>query len=153
MKKILLIICLLLTGCSKDTKNYISKVINLDVKSCIIEDEKDTHSGFLGDGDYFAKLDCSKVDNFEISDWKDMPLSSNIDEVMNLVQCSDECKSAKERYNIKEINNGYYYFVDRHGDSTDKYDDKDLNNRPSYNFSLALYDEDNKIIYYYELDT
>ncbi len=58
-----------------------------------------------------------------------------------------------ERYDIPNINDGYYYFVDRHYDAINKYDDSMLNKRSSYNFCLALYDLENKIIYYYELDT
>lgn len=57
------------------------------------------------------------------------------------------------KYSIPEINNGYYYFLDRHLEAKNKHDDTDLNNRYSRNFSLAIYDADNKIIYFYEMDT
>ena len=46
-----------------------------------------------------------------------------------------------------------YYFLDRHSESKDRYDSSDLNNRFSWNFTLALLDVDKNIIYYYELDT
>ena len=69
-------------------------------------------------------------------------------------QCDDNgCKNIYERYSIPKIENGYYYFLDRHNESNDKYDDTNLNNRASWNFTLAIMDIDTNIIYYYELDT
>ena len=64
-----------------------------------------------------------------------------------------DCKNIYERYNIPTIENGYYYFKDRHSESTNKYDYTDINNRPSYNFTFAILDKDTNTIYYYELDT
>ena len=63
------------------------------------------------------------------------------------------CLPVYERYEISDIKNGYYYFLDRHSESKDRYDSSDLNNRFSWNFTLALLDVDKNIIYYYELDT
>ena len=48
---------------------------------------------------------------------------------------------------------GYYLFIDRHSDSFDKYDETEINNRSSYNFSLAIYNSDLKEMYFYEMDT
>ena len=82
-----------------------------------------------------------------------MPLPEEIDEVLSMETCDDkECKSVYERYNIPK-NKGYYYFIDRHSDSKDKYDYSDINKRSSYNLTIAIYDKSNKTIYYYELDT
>ena len=145
----------MLTGCSFINKKiYISNIIGIDISKCHIDYEKDTHGGFLGDGDYFAKINCSNLDNFKVTNnWKKLPLSSNLDDIMSMKWCDDiDCMDIFEKYNIPKINNGYYYFFDRHSLSKDKNNDNDLNNRGSYNFSLAIYDN-NKIIYYYELDT
>ena len=133
----------------------INKSIEITSFDCKILEDKDTHGGFLGDGDYFAKISCSRLDYAKLSsNWKKLPLTDSLNKIMELIQCSDkECKSAYERYNIPNISNGYYYFLDRHSDSKNKYDDSNINNRSSYNFTLALLDKDTNIIYYYKLDT
>ena len=153
MKKIivLLIILFLVTGCSNN--NVISN-LGLNKDNCKIIEEKDTHSGFLGDGDYFAKIKCSKIEDKLNKKWKELPISEPLKEATELEQCnSKSCENIYERYNIPDIENGYYYFKDRHSESTNKYDDTDINNRPSYNFTFAILDKDTNTIYYYELDT
>lgn len=155
MKKILLmlLILVLLTGCCKN--EYIGDKIEVTNKTCKLVQEKDTHGGFLGDGDYFALIECDKLRSDELSDnWKVLPLSENILEIMNMPQCDgDGCKTVFNKYEIPEIKNGYYLFKDRHSSSNNKYDDTELNIRSSYNFSLSIFDKDNNKIYLYELDT
>lgn len=155
MKKLIILpLLLIVTGCSIincSNKSIISD-IGISNNTCEIVKEKDTHSGFLGDGDYFAKIKCN---NLKVSDltksWYTLPLSEELKEVTEMKQCNDkDCKNIYERYNIPSIDNGYYYFLDRHPDSKNN---KDINNRSSYNFTLAIADLDNSIIYYYELDT
>ena len=149
-KKILLILSLviLLSGCMKDNKPL--KVLKLDEKTCKIAKNIDTHGGFLGDGERFSKIECNSVN---IEEWNNMPLPKEIDEVLSMEICDNKsCKSTYERYSIPK-NKGYYYFIDRHSDSKDKFDYKDLNKRSSYNFTLGIYDDTKNIIYYYELDT
>jgi hypothetical protein len=51
------------------------------------------------------------------------------------------------------LNNGVYKFVDRHSEAVDKSDDASLFERHSYNFSIAAYDLDTNILYYFEFDT
>ena len=51
------------------------------------------------------------------------------------------------------LENGYYFFEDRHSESKDSADDSEMFYRNSYNFSIAVYDTDNHIFYYFELDT
>lgn len=155
MKKIImLLIVFALTGCVNQ-KQEISKKIKLNLNKCNIEKYIDNHSGFLGDGETFAKIECNSIDEKKIENkWIKLPLSNNIKEVLEMKQCNDkECESTLKRYKIPEIENGYYYFLDRHSDSKNKNDDINLNNRSSYNFSIALYDKDKKTIYFYELDT
>ena len=140
---------------SNNKINNISKNIGITSSNCKIESDKDTHGGFLGDGEYFAKLTCNEVEENGIKiNWRELPLSEELEKAMELKQCgSGSCKSAFERYNIPTNINGYYYFFDRHNDSTDKRSDRELNERSSYNFSVGIYDSDNRVLYYYELDT
>ena len=132
----------------------ITNNIEISPSSCRLEEEVDTHGGFLGDGDYFAKLSCSKLDNKPSKHWKELPLSEYLDKATKTLQCmGDGCKDIYERFNIPNVVNGYYYFLDRHSESDNKYDDTNLNNRTSWNYTVAIFDKDTNIIYYYELDT
>lgn len=153
MKKIIviLIILFLVTGCSNN--NAISN-LELNKDNCKILEEKDTHGGFLGDGDYFARIKCSKIEDKINKKWKELPISDELKEVTEMEHCdSKSCENIYKRYNIPNIENGYYYFKDRHSESTNTYDYKDINKRSSYNFTFAILDKDTNMIYYYELDT
>lgn len=143
----------MLTGCRmvKD----VSKKLEINNNTCKTEKAIDTHGGFLGDGDYFAKITCSNLEVNQLSsNWKKLPLSEPLTKIKELIQCTGNgCQTFYERYGIPEINNGYYYFYDRHSDSKNQYDDQEINDRSSYNFNLVICDIDNNTIYYYELDT
>lgn len=145
MKKYLvLLMIIILSGCTSDSKNYIEKAMNIDLKNCILKEERDSHGGFLGDGEYFAKIECKE---FELTNnFKKLPMSSYLESLMNIEICSsDKCQNAFERYKIPKLKLGYYYFVDRKPSSYDI--------KTTSNFSLVIYDSAKKIIYYYELDT
>jgi hypothetical protein len=144
-----------LQGCTYNNSKIILNTIELDGTKCDIEKEVDTHGGFLGDGDYFAQIKCYDLKPEDLSsNWKKLPLSDELKEIMGMKQCDDNgCKDVYEKYSIPQIENGYYYFLDRHSEATNKYDTTDLNNRSSWNFTLAMLDMDSSIIYYYKLDT
>ena len=119
-------------------------------KSFTVIEELDTHGSFLGDGSYYLILDCS--DNPEaalkiVADWKQLPLSWNLKRIMY------GSHNLSEEAHMPKIENGYYYFEDRHSKATDPSDDSDLFGRGSYNFSLAVYDADTHRLYYFEFDT
>lgn len=128
----------------------LSEMSGVNLHECKIIYSNDTHGGFHGDGEYFAKLDCSSLKDYStILKWNKLPLNEDIKKEILVESCSTEkCTNVLERYNIPNIKNGYYYFIDRNS----TYDNK-LNIKIYYNYSLFLYDEDNKNIYYYELDT
>lgn len=54
---------------------------------------------------------------------------------------------------IPEVENGYWFFYDRHCESMDLSSDASIHQRSSWNFTLAVYDADTKMLYYFELDT
>ena len=83
-----------------------------------------------------------------------MPLSKELKEIVEMEKCDDkDCKNIYERFSIPDIKIGYYYFINRQSDSEDKNDDTKLNEKSSWNFTLAILDKAKNIIYYYELDT
>ncbi len=153
MKKIIsIILVLLLSGCSKNTINKIANELDTNLDKCSIVKESDTHGGFLGDGEYFVKMNCSsiKINN----NWQELPLPDEIDEVLTMKWCDNkDCKDFYHKYNIKDLKVGFYYFIDRHSESKNKNDYKDINNRSSYNFTIAIYNKINEELYYYEIDT
>lgn len=111
--------------------------------------ELDTHGGFHNDGEYYLILDCSKnrkeaLDN--IKNWKALPLPENLE---NAFFGSLGGSKIAEELNMPKIGNGAYIFRDR---LDGKNDDLNIGEGP-YNFSVAVYDSDNDIMYYYELDT
>lgn len=137
---------------------YIKKEINLDISSCNIFLDKDTHGGFLGDGERIVKADCS--DNYndilnQIINWNELPLSENLRLIMYGGYKGDMYYGYElaEKNGIPKIENGYYLFIDRHDSVTDEHSDKDLFSRYSFNFTIAFYDLDTNYFYYYEFDT
>ena len=120
--------------------------------------EEDTHGGFRGDGDYYLILDCSG--NVEaalniIEDWKPLPLSENL-ELLLYGGVKDGVSygyNLCEKAHIPIIQNGYYRFEDRNSEAENVEDDSELLSRGSFNFSLALYDSDTNLFYYFEFDT
>ena len=136
-----------------DTKQHIKNELNLDISSCTIIKEENTHGGFHGDGEYFAKANCKDNNKIlkQLSKWKSFPLPK----VLNQIVYGDEKTTnslAKEK-EIPKINNGLYYFVDRHSGWPIPTDGSNIFDRYSFNYTFAIYDKDTKKLYYYELDT
>ena len=136
----------------------LEKYFGFDADEFVILEEKDTHGGFHGDGNKYMILDCSK--NAEkarnlVKDWKSLPFSENL----NLYMYGGEKKGESYGYKFAEeahlpiIENGVYKFVDRHSEAKDPYDDSELLDRYSINFSVAVYDFDTDKLYYFEIDT
>lgn len=128
-------------------------------KDFVVVEELDTHGGFQGEGSYYLILDCSnnKEKSLEIiENWNKLPLSKSLNYIM-YGKVKDGLtygyELAKKEAHIPEIKNGYYMFEDRHSESKDSKDDTELLDRHSYNFSIAIYDCDTDIMYYFEYDT
>ena len=149
-----IIVCVVFSSCSTVGSGH----FGFKTSAFTVIEEKDTHGGFLGDGTYYLILDCSerKEQATElIKDWKPLPLTENL----QLIMYGGEKNGVSYAYDLAEeahwpiINNGVYKFVDRHSEAVDKSDDASLFERHSYNFSIAVYDLDTNILYYFEFDT
>lgn len=166
MRRIIVLMLLMifsLVGCGeKDIQGDISESLGIDVRKGTVLMDSDSHGGFHGDGMLFQKIlfeDSKFSDEIKDNDgWKPMPLSKNMEA---LVYGIEEATSRIGPYLtdesgdtiVPDIQNGYYYFYDRHSESKDPYSDKDIFNRASFNFTLAIYDFDNHVLYYVEFDT
>ena len=153
---ICLAIMLNLVACSSGTaaQNY----FGFSKKDFTVTEEVDTHGGFHGDGSYYLILDCSEnkekaLEN--MSGWNELPLSENLDLIMYGGEKDGKTYSYNlaEEANIPKIENGYYCFRDRHSESTDSSDDSKLFDRYSFNFSVALYNSDTDMMYFFKFDT
>ena len=103
---------------------------------------EDTHGGFLGDGETFLTAAFAELPEW-LEDWTPLPLTENLARVNSSLAADF----------FPDIQQGRYFFRDRHADSADPSDDSDLFSRASWNFSLAVYDAERNILYYYKLDT
>ena len=166
MRRIIVLILLMifsLVGCGKkDIQSDISESLGIDVRKGNVLMDSDSHGGFHGDGMLFQQIsfeDSKFSDEIKDNDgWKPMPLSQNMEALVYGIEVdtssigpylTDESGDTI----IPDIQNGYYYFYDRHSESKDPFSDKDILNRASFNFTLALYDSDNRVLYYVEFDT
>ena len=161
----LLLAVLLSTGCQEKGETIqrkISDVLGVDVGEGTVVASEDSHGGFHGDGMYFVTLRFSNgtfLDQAsEAQGWKSLPLSENL---TKLVYGMEDDTSKIGPYLTKEIGepvipkvqNGCYYFLDRHSKNVDGYDDSDVLNRGSLNLTVAIYDVDTDTLYYVEYDS
>ena len=143
---ILWLLLFLLGGCfrSPDPLESISKSLDMDVTGGTLEYYENTHGGFHGDGETFVRIDLKDV-VFELSDeWKPLPLTEDLQKAVG--------RTGSDWFPTS-IRNGFYYFCDRHSECTDPTDDSGLLGRYSFNYTLAVYDADSGMLYYYECDT
>ena len=162
---VLLLAGIVMTGCQAKEgriQKKISDSLGVDVKEGTIVASEDSHGGFHGDGMYFVTLSFSNRTFLDqasgVQGWDSLPLSENL---TKLVYGIEDDTSKIGPYLTKEIGepvipdvqNGCYYFLDRHSQSVDGYDDNDVLNRGSLNLTIAIYDMDTGTLYYMEYDS
>ena len=136
-------------------RNYFfySSQIEIQIPLFAKIEEKDTHGGFHGDGEAFVKVYFSnkQAEKFvkkinENNHWEKLPMPERL---QNRVSNADEVEK------IPIVENGYWFFEDRHEKATNKYNYNEIfdSDRASLNFSVAVFDTDNNILYFYALDT
>ena len=137
----------------KPWNDVLAQALNIQTDGGVEEEYIETHGGFLGDGLTYIRVDCSGT-NFEAlvaekGGWRETPLTENIHTTL---YGDEEWQGIKYSYDflLPEVESGYYYFLDRQSDS---FDDVDLMNRASFNFTFALYDADEDVLYFVKFDT
>ena len=156
-------VILLLTGCFSESINKrISKSLGIEIPKNIKIEYEDTHGGFHGDGETVVVVEFnnsigedikSKISNNE--DWNSLPLSENLDLIMYGGQKEgiDYAYNLAEALDMPPIENGYWFFNNRHSNSISPKEDSNLFNQYSFNFKIAVYDIDTQTLYYLEFDT
>lgn len=135
----------------------ISKELDIEIPYDVEFKHTDSHGGFHGDGILFAKAQFSeknadKIKSNIIKTWNKVPLTENIRTILY----GNESYSSElgKRLGLPKIHNGYWIFIDRHGGNIrEKNGGEKILSRPSANYSFAVFDIDNKILYYLEYDS
>ena len=163
---ILFCICMLyMVGCSKSGSitNEISENIGVDLGNVEYVTRIDTHGGFHGDGSTIISMQLPSESVLEQiqnnTSWNSLPLTENLTAVLYGITegnstigpyiTVDDTRNPA----VPEITNGYYFFLDRHSQSTDSRDDTNVLSRASFNLTIAIYDCDTEMLYYLEFDT
>lgn len=158
---IFLLSIFMLTACgSKTAQDTVSKELGIDVSSGEEVSNYDTHSG-NGDGISYVVLSFSNdtvIEEIKSNlSWKPFPLDETVETLVYGV--SDETSSIGPYFSdgdgnalVPEIQNGYYLLIDRQVENN-KASGADILYRPSFNFTLGLYDTDTNTLYFCKLDT
>lgn len=163
---ILICVCMLcMVGCSKpgSITNEISEIIEVNLGNVEYVTRIDTHGGFHGDGSTIISMQLPSESVLEQiqnnANWNSLPLTENLTAVLYGITegnstigpyiTVDDTRNPA----VPEITNGYYFFLDRHSQSTDSRDDTNVLSRASFNLTIAIYDCDTEMLYYLEFDT
>lgn len=132
----------------------ISKSLGIKIPGNIHIEYEDTHGGFHGDGFLVAKIKFEEKKSEKIllqiknnPNWKPLPLTKNTE--IALYQFS----GLAEKVNMPKTDKGYWLLIDRFGGEIIGNNDTELLSRSAANFTVGIYDSENNILYYYELDT
>lgn len=133
-------IIIFVTGCNpKKSTREISNTLGVDLSSGIISQSVDSH----GDGNTYLEMTFSDTEGESIietikmnEDWNTLPLTDNL----NIALYGKETPTGSYGPYVTSddgkpvfliVENGYYFFLDRHSKSVDMKDDTELHNRHS----------------------
>lgn len=141
-------------------KQRISRMTHINVSFGSVLSSMETHGGFFGDGNTYLALQFSN-DHLENEikqnpNWHQLQLTPSLAIFLGLYDDSSMGSSITDEDGkplFPHIKNGYYFFQDRSSQSTDIYDDSHAWDPIPHNFTLAIYDSDTEIFYFYERDT
>lgn len=131
---------------------YVASQIEIHIPFAVKNDNKDSHGGVQREGESLSKFYFDEKNAVKFKEkinknqhWKKLPMTKIVEESTG---------AWDKEMKIPEVKNGYWFYLDRHSEATDKYNENDMyNGRYSFNYSVAVYDTDENILYFYELDT
>lgn len=156
---IFLAAAILLTGCfSGNDRRQAEKTLGISLENAEELSHSDDHGGFHGDGTLSI---CWEFPDDSLEEvlktaphWKPLPLTEELEHVFYLnVYGGPKLYGENGEQLLPDVENGYYFFFDRHSESKDPYDASETADRYSYNFTAAVYDADSNRLYYTEFDT
>ena len=132
--------------------NFYSSLIETPIPIFAKMEEKDTHGGFHGDGEALVKVYFSdkQVEKFirkieKNIHWNKLPMNEMLQTCIS--------NNITDEISLPIIENGYWFFLDRHSEATDKYNYNEMFDRASSNYSIAIFDNNSNIFYIYSIDT
>lgn len=141
-----------------EIQRTISKVADVPLDGEMITGYK-SNSGFFGDGTTYIQINLSNDLREDIKEaikangsWEELPCTDILAEP---VYDSYFFENVEHDYEglFPEIENGWYYFLDKQTGDLCSQVKSDIWNRSSSNYIYAVYDIDKGILYYYETDT
>lgn len=135
----------------------ISKELDIEIPYNVELKYTDSHGGFHGDGILFAKAQFNeksldKIKSNIANTWNKAPFTEDIK--ILLYGNRNYSSNLGERLGLPKTYNGYWVFIDRHGGNIRKKNGGEkVFSRASANYSFAVFDIDNKILYYLEYDS
>lgn len=148
-------------GDKKGTLDKIGNELGLDLSGGTIVAAKDSHGGFHGDGISWTviQFDDDKWKNLmeKNKNWNAFPLNETAQSLLYGYEfhdgmCGPFLTDEDGNTLIPPIENGYYRLKDRQVRNEDA-SGVDLIHRSSFNFDIAVYDLDSRILYYGKMDT
>lgn len=154
-----------MTACSqKEQKQKLAQSLEIDLKEAEILEDEDSHGGFHGDGHRYVALrlegdakNAAEKAMVKSENWSALPFDDTLHTLVYGKKTASVSRepcvvSDSQKALFPEVENGYYYFRDRQdwNAGTGK---EDLLERASLNFTIALYDAENGMLYYYEFDS
>ena len=158
----LLLLGLSLSGCARCGADTPLPSLGLDGVTAEQVLADDTHGGFHGDGLTYEvfRLDGAEAEAAFRTDgrWKPLPASEPVQILIYGVtdaaaQIGPFFTDEQGESRFPTVENGWYFFEDRHAEAVDPEDAGAALERPSFNCTIALYDADTETLYYGALDT
>lgn len=143
----------------------LSGTLGIDLSDAVLLNEEDTHGGFHGDGQSCLALRLTATQGEAIAlavsedpCWHPLPLSETAQALLYGISRDSSTigpylHDDSHKPLLPQIENGSYFFRDRHSQAADPADDASVLGRASLNFTIAVYDADTNTLYYLELDT
>ena len=152
---VILIGCFLRVGGEDDYwQRHISESLRINASEGIVVESYDDHSGFQGDGTSYAVLsfEDEKMEQGIVAPggWHQLPLTENLETLIYGTRTETSATGPFIGITMPRVDNGYWYFYDRQGETEA---DSLVLTRSSYNYTFALYDTENDLLYYCEYDT
>ncbi len=108
--------------------------------------EKDTHEFRDGVTAVSMKLRGSLLPEVErAAHWRKLPLHENIN--------TDWFEDEEGNPLVARVKNGYYLFIDRYRETGDRFDPSGSPRLETLNYTVAIWDQDEGVLYYFAVDT
>lgn len=129
--------------------DWVERKLDISLPYGLVEQAWDSHGGFHGDGETLAVI-ATELTRPQGQYWHSLPLTDNL---KNLLSRSGLEGMDVMAQTVPGIEQGFYYFRDRHSKSRDPASDDGILGRYSYNLTLAVYDSRTGTLYVWLLDT